>query len=284
MSGASTLEVNGVGLHVEDGGGDGPPVLFSHGLLLSSRLWDAQVEALQGRYRCIRYDHRGQGQSADGVERSIGMDTCAADAAALIEALGAAPCHFVGLSMGGFVGLRLALRRPELLRSLALLETSADPETHALKYRLLNLVARRVGLWAVVDRVMPILFGRTFLSDPARAGEVAAWRGRIRANRRSIWRAVNGVIERAGVQGELAQVQLPTVVVVGDEDVATVPATAERLVAGIRGARLVRLPRAGHSSPVEAPVAVTEALRSFFESVEAARPPATAVEQVTRVR
>lgn len=277
---ARMLEVNGGRLHVEDGGGAGPTIVFSHGLLLSSRLWDAQVAALQGRYRCVCYDHRGQGRSEDSAERSIGMDSCAADAAALVEALGVAPCHFVGLSMGGFVGLRLALRRPELLRSLALVETSADPEPHAVKYRLLNLVARHVGIWAVVDRVMPILFGRTFLSDPARAGEVAAWRERLAGNRRGIWRAVNGVIERRGVHDELAGVRVPTLVIVGEEDVATVPATAERIAAAIPGARLARIPRAGHSSPVEEPAAVTAALRSFLEEVDAA---AVRADEVTRV-
>ncbi len=201
--------------------------------------------------------------------RAVDMETCAADAAALVEALGAAPCHFVGLSMGGFVGMRLAARRPELLRSVALLETSADPEPEesAGRYRLLNLVARFVGPWAVAGRVMPILFGRTFLSDPARAGERARWRARLAALPRSIWRAVNGVVERRGVHGELARVRLPALVLVGDEDVATPPARAERIAAALPGARLVRVPRAGHSSPVEEPAAVTAALRELFESV-----------------
>jgi 3-oxoadipate enol-lactonase len=272
---ARTVEVKGVRLHVEDSGGSGPAVVFSHGLLLSTRLWDAQVEALRGGFRCIAYDHRGQGRSSVPPERSIGMDTCAADAAAVIETLAAAPCHFVGLSMGGFVGMRLAARRPELFRSLALLETSADrePAENVGRYRLLNLAARWLGPWAVVDQVMPILFGATFLSDPARAAEAAEWRARLKGNRRGIWRAVNGVIERQGVHHELAKVRLPTLVMVGEEDVATVPAKAEGIVAAIRGAQLVRLPAAGHTSPVEAPAAVTAALSQFFESVEALRPP-----------
>ena len=270
---ARTVEVGGVRLHVEDTGGTGPPVVFSHGLLLSTRLWDAQVGALRGAYRCIAYDHRGQGRSDVPRDRCIGMDQLADDAAALVEALGAAPCHFVGLSMGGFVGLRLAARRPELLRSLTLLETSADPEPpeNVPRYRLLNLVARWIGPWAVASKVMPILFGRTFLADPARASDRAAWRARIAANRHAIWRAVNGVLERAAVHGELPAVRAPTLVMVGEEDVATVPAKAERIAAGIRGARLARIPRAGHSSPVEQPEAVTAALRAFLDQVEGTR-------------
>jgi pimeloyl-ACP methyl ester carboxylesterase len=266
------IEVNGVGLQVEDTGGAGPAVVFSHGLLLSTRLWDAQVDALRSRFRCIAYDHRGQGRSDPSRERAIGMDLLAADAAALVEALGAAPCHFVGLSMGGFVGMRLAARRPALLRSLALLETSIDPEPpeNVTRYRLLSLAARLLGPRTVTGQVMPVLFGRTFLSDPARSAERARWRAEVAGNRRAIWRAVNGVLEREGMSSELAaaRVRLPTLVVVGEEDVATAPAKAERVAAAIQGARLVRIPQAGHSSPVEAPAAVTAVLGEFLASVE----------------
>ena len=98
--------------------GSGPDtIVFSHGLLWSGEMFRPQIDALKDRFRCVAFDHRGQGQSP--VARSgYDMDTLTADAAALIEGVGAAPCHFVGLSMGGFVGMRLAARRPELLRSL----------------------------------------------------------------------------------------------------------------------------------------------------------------------
>ncbi len=270
---AHKVEIGGLRLHVEDTGGDGPPVVFSHGLLLSTRLWDAQVEALRGRYRCIAWDHRGQGQSDVPPDRSISLDACAADAEALVKALGVAPCHFVGLSMGGMVGMRLAARRPEILRSLTLVETSADPEPeeNVGRYRLLNLVARLVGVWAVAGKVMPILFGRSFLADPARAAECTAWKARLAGNRRAIWRAVNGVVDRPSIHGELAANRVPTLVMVGEEDIATVPARAERIAAAVAGARLLRIPRAGHTSPVEEPAAVTAALQEFLASVEARR-------------
>jgi pimeloyl-ACP methyl ester carboxylesterase len=270
MSTSRRVKVNGVELHVEDTGGSGPPVVFSHGLLFSTRLFDAQVEALRDRYRCISYDHRGQGQSQDVQDRCISIDTCFEDAVALIEALQLGPCHFVGLSMGGFVGMRLGARKPELLRSLSLLETSADPEPveNLGRYRLLNLIARWVGIWAVAGKVMPIFFAPAFLTDPARAELRALWRKRLSGNRRSIWRAVNGVLERQGVEAELGRVRAPTLVLVGEDDVATVPAKAERIAAGISGARLLR---AGHSSPVEEPAAVTAALREHLDAAEARR-------------
>lgn len=263
------VEVNGTKLWYEQTGENGPPIVFSHGLLWSGKMFEKQVAHLSDRFRCITYDHRGQGRSDVPSASSISIEDCYADAVALIEKLGLGPCHFVGLSMGGFVGMRLAARRPDLLRSLVLLETSAEPEPqeNVPRYRLLNLVARWLGLSLVANRVMKIMFGRTFLTDPARAADRATWRAQLVGNRRDIWRAVNGVIDRAPIVEELAQISVPTLVAVGDEDVATVPAKAERIVARIPGARLARIPRAGHTSTVEAPVEVCRILDEFLGEV-----------------
>lgn len=260
---------NGVSFYYEDTGGPGPAIVFSHGLMMSSRMWRAQIDAFKARYRCIAYDHRGQGQSSDPGGRSHSMETCFRDAVAVIEGLDARPCHFVGLSMGGFVGMRLAARRPDLLYSLSLLETSAEPEAaeNVRRYRLLAWVAQWLGTKYVVDKVMPILFGRTFMSDPGLAAVRASWRAEIASAPRTIVRAVRGVIERAGVMDELASVRLPTLVVVGEEDVATPPPRARRIQQLVPGARLSRIAAAGHSSPVEQPAAVTQALSDFLATL-----------------
>ena len=268
------VTVNGVRLWVEDTGGSGPPVLFSHGLLWSTRMWDAQVAALHSRYRCIAWDHRGQGQSDVPNVRAISIEDCYADAVALIERLGVAPVHIIGLSMGGFVAMRLAARRPDLVRSCVLLETSAEaePTENVPKYRTLNRVTRWFGLRLVANRVMPIMFGQTFLTDPARAAERDLWRDRLSGNRRDIWRAVNGVIEREPVMPELARITAPTLIMVGDEDVATVPLKSERIHAAIRGSKLVRIPHAGHSSSIEQPGHVTAAIDAWVARHDTQRP------------
>lgn len=233
-------------------------------------MFDAQVATLCSRYRCISWDHRGQGQSDVPNTRAISIEDCYTDAVALIEQLGVAPVHVVGLSMGGFVAMRLAARRPDLVRSCVLLETSADaePTENVPRYRTLNRVAKWLGLRMVTSKVMPIMFGTTFLTDPARAAERDVWRERLSRNRRDIWRAVNGVIEREPIMAELGSITAPTLIMVGDEDVATVPLKAERIHAAIRGSRLVRIPHAGHSSSVEQPVHVTAAIESWVGRVE----------------
>ena len=189
-----TVNLNGAQIHFEDTGGEGEAVVFSHGLLFSGAMFEAQVLQLKDRYRCITFDHRGQGKS--GVtDGGYDMDTLTSDAVELIKHLDAGPCHFVGLSMGGFVGMRLAARAPSLIKTLTLLETSADPEDpqYSPRYRMLNFVARWIGLWAAISRVMPIMFGRTFLADTQRAAEKARWSKAITGNDRiGITRAVRG--------------------------------------------------------------------------------------------
>ncbi|MBO0932043.1 alpha/beta fold hydrolase [Fibrella aquatilis] len=246
-------------------------IVFSHGLLWSGRMFIDQVLAFKSRYRVVTYDHRGQGQSS-APTNGYDMETVYADAVALIEGLQLGPCHFAGLSMGGFVGMRLASRRPDLLRSLMLLETSADPEPeeNRVKYTLLNTMVRYIGIWAVVKPVMRIMFSRTFLHDPARLADRKRWEAELRKNRPSITKAVEGVITRRGVYDELGAIHCPTLVIVGDEDVATVPAKAHRIHQKIAGSLLMTIPEAGHTSSVEAPNAVNAAIRQFLVGIGAA--------------
>ncbi len=232
-------------------------------------MFDNQVQALRDRYRCITFDFRGQGKS-EITPSGYDIDTLSKDAAALIEALKCAPCHFLGLSMGGFVGLRLAIRRPDLAKSLMLLETSADPEPEENigRYRILGFVARWLGLRIVADRVMSIMFGEKFLNDPLRTEQKEEWRERLIANDRvGITHALQGVIGRAGVYDELDKIAVPTLIIVGDQDVATPPEKAERMHARIQGSKLLMIPGAGHTSTVEEPEAVNAALEGFLSNL-----------------
>lgn len=268
----ATIDVNGTRLHYVDTGpgSTGETIAFSHGLLWGVELFEPQIEALRARYRCIAWDHRGQGQSAADPDREcIGMELVWQDAVALLEALETGPVHFCGLSMGGFVAMRMGARRPDLVRSLLLLETSSDPEPveNVPQYRRLTKMVRALGMTLsrpiIRKRVTPIMVGKAILADPARKAELARYT-EIMSRRADIWRAVNGVIDRAGIHVELSRITAPTLVVVGEEDVATVPAKAEKIASGITGSRLVRIPRAGHSSTLEEPALVTAAIDAFL--------------------
>lgn len=262
------IKVNGATLHYQKIGIGPETIVFAHGLLWSGRMFEEQVAYFKERYRCITFDFRGQGHS-EVTTGGYDMDTLYEDAAALITELDAAPCHFVGLSMGGFIGMRLAARKPQLLKSLALLETSADPEPkeNVGKYKTMAYIGRWLGLGLVADRVMPIMFGQKFMSDtnPARI----ALRDKqkqlmVGNNRKGITLATLGVVNRQGIYDEISSIKVPTLVMVGDQDVATVPAKAERIHKQIANSKLVIIPGGGHTSTVEEPTFVNEQLDLFL--------------------
>lgn len=260
-----TARVNGVDLYYEDTGGSKPVVVFSHGLLWSTRMWDAQVRHLSDRFRCIAWDHRGQGRSEKPRVNAIGMDTVADDAAAFLGQLGVGPVRFCGLSMGGFVGMRVAARRPELIEKLVLIETAADkePSANKPKYGAMNAVARLGGMKLLSNAIAPIMFGDSFLEDASRTKQVNRARAELTGNARSIHRAVRGVVERADFI-ELDRITAPTLVIHSREDRAIAEPRARALHAGIAGAKWVQLPRGGHSVTVEEPALVNAELDAFL--------------------
>ena len=270
----ATLELDGTFLYYEDTGpgSTGETIAFSHGLLWGTELFAPQIAALRGRYRCIAWDHRGQGKSGADRREHIGLELVWQDAVRLLESLGARSVHFCGLSMGGFVAMRMAARRPDLVRSLILLETSSDPEPveNVARYRLLSRVTRLLGPRLIKNKVAPIMLGKTILADKTRRDELARFVD-LMSRRRDIWRAVAGVVDRGGIHDELARITAPTLVMVGDEDAATPRPKAERIAAAITGAKLVSIPRAGHSSTVEEPALVTAAIEQFLQALPGAR-------------
>jgi 3-oxoadipate enol-lactonase len=259
-------QINGAQLYYEETGTGPETIVFSHGLLMSGEMFSEQVKALSGQYRCICYDHRGQSRS-EITDSGYDMDSLTEDAAALIRELDCAPCHFIGLSMGGFVGMRLAIRNPELIKTLVLMETTADPEPEQNKgpYRRLAFIGRWLSFRLVLKPLMKIMFGRSFLEDPAKSEVREKWRNHLLSlDRIGTSRAAHGVIDREGVYDQLSSIKTPTLIIVGEEDVATPPIKSERMRDAIPGARLKMLPRGGHSSVIEEPEAVTQALEEFL--------------------
>ncbi len=262
----ATIDINGTSIYYEIHGEGKETLLFSHGLLWSGKMFGPQVDYFKTRFRVVTYDHCGQGRSG-GRATGYDMDSLTDDAASLIEKLNLGPCHVAGLSMGGFVAMRLAARRPELVKSLILMETSAGPEVYTFKYNLLNTVVKLFGVKVVTNQVMPIMFGQTFLNDANRTDEKAHWTKELQSNQKSIVKAVKGVIDREGIVDELRNITIPTLIVVGDEDVATPPDKAKTIHEHIAGSELKIIKGAGHTSTIEEPRQVNQAIEKFLNRI-----------------
>ncbi len=259
------IEANGVKIFYEDTGIGEQTIIFSHGLLYSHRMFQDQIDFLKTKYRIIAYDHRGQGQSE--AKSPYDMDTLTEDAAQLIKVLINGPVHFVGLSMGGFVGMRLAARYPKLVKSLILLDTSAnaEPVENLPKYKILNGLVKWFGvLPPITNQVMPIMFAQSWLSDPLNSDKIKFWKKELTSNKKSIHGPVEGVIYRKGIESELSNITCPTLILVGDEDVATKPEKAKFIQMGITGAKLHMIPGAGHSSSIEKPKEVNRLIGDWL--------------------
>src|SRR5262245_47747570 len=145
----ATLDLDGMSIYYEDSGpgSTGETIVFSHGLLWGTEQFAPQIAALRDRYRCIAWDHRGQGKSGVDYRHHISMELVWQDAVHVVQTLVGGPVHFCGLSMGGFTAMRMGARRPDLVRSLVLLETSSDaePVESVKRYRMLTQVTRLIG-------------------------------------------------------------------------------------------------------------------------------------------
>src|SRR3990172_7926665 len=259
--------VNGLQYDYEEKG-SGFPIVFAHGLTFDRHMWDHQVETLSSRYRCIAYDFLGHGGSPVGPE-GYSLEDEAENLHALMAQWGASPAHIVGLSLGGMMALRLALAHPEDVRSLALLDTSAEAELpeRAPLYEQLAATAKAQGPMTVADPVVGFMFSRGFVqSQPEK---VAAYKRSFAAlDVEGLERATKAVSRRTNVLARIPQIAAPTLVIVGSEDISTTPDKAQHIVDGIRGARLETVAGAAHMTPVEQPERVSELLSPFLAQVD----------------
>jgi pimeloyl-ACP methyl ester carboxylesterase len=263
----SIIRVNGVNLFYKESGSGPETIVFSHGLLMDHTMFEPQRAAFEKQYRVIAYDHRAQGQSED-IGRGYDMSTIADDAAMLIRALQAVPCHFAGLSMGGFAGMRVAAHHPELIRTLTLMNTTATREKlpNRIRYSFLAQMVKVIGVGPFTPIAVKELFGRGTRRSAEKRAMLDEWTAKLRARPKNIAPSLQAVVNRRQFRAaEMAAIQCPTLIITGEDDTAQPPRNSESLAAGIRGARLITIPDAGHSSSLEQQEAVIVAMQELFQ-------------------
>ena len=267
-----TIRVNGVNLFYKESGSGPETIVFSHGLLMDHTMFEPQRAMFEKQYRVIAYDHRAQGQSED-PGRGYDMSSIADDAATLIRALKAAPCHFAGLSMGGFAGMRVAAHHPELIRTLTLMNTTGNREklSNRIKYAFLAQMVKIFSPAPFTPIAVKELFGRTTRQSAEKRAMLDAWTAKLRARPKNIAPSLQAVMNRRQFRAdEMAAIRCPTLIITGEDDTAQPPRNSQSLAAGIRGAKMICIPGAGHSSSLEQPEAVIAAMRELLQTAEKA--------------
>lgn len=248
--------------------GHGAPVVFLHAFPLSAMMWRAQVEHLPTGWRGVAPDLRGFRHAwREGASPACHVRDHAQDVLALIDHLSVTPVVLVGLSMGGYVAFECWRQRPDAVAGLVLVDTRAEPDTDEAraKRRQMQQLVRTGGPSAVADAMLPTLLGASAqTTDPHRAIEV---RRLIEENRAgAIDDALETLASRTDSRPTLATISCPTLVIVGQEDVLTPLPMAQAMAAGIAGATLVTIPRAGHLSSIEQPTVFNAVLQGWLQA------------------
>jgi len=247
--------------------GTGMPVAFIHGFPHNRALWAPQVSALVDRARCIAPDLRGFGESS--THGPFSMDQFADDVAMLLRSLGIDRAVVAGLSMGGYVAFALWRRHRSLVRALVLADTKAgaDSEEGRAKRLALIEVARTRGSGAVADGQITGMIGKsTREKRPALIDDVHRMLASAPVD--GIVGALEAMMNRMDSTPTLATIDVPTLVVVGAEDVLTPVGESEFLHQAIRGSRLEVIEHAGHVSNLERPAAFNHVLSEFLAALD----------------
>ncbi len=262
------VDVGGYRLEIHERGA-GPALLMGHSLTFDSAMFDRLAGELEDRFRVICVDLAGHGGS--GTPREVFTLEEAADGiAALLDALGIERAGWVGHSMGGMMGLRLALQHPGRLGAIGLLNTSAEAEDPQMRdlYHHVNETSRgKPSEEATVEFVLKLMFSRAFRE--AHPDRVEPYRRLLYEpqDAEGVYRCARAVIWRGSVLEDLGGLDVPALVVTAAGDKAVPAAHGHAIAGALPGCRTVEIDDCGHLSPEEKPAEVGAALAAFFGEV-----------------
>jgi len=245
------------------------PLVLVHGFPLDHSMWHTQIELLSSSFLVIAPDLRGFGGSP-AVAGTATMEQMADDLAALLDALDVdEPVVLCGLSMGGYVGFQFWRKHRARLRALVLCDTRAVADTSEAAAGRLKLAETvlRDGTGPLADAMIPKLFAPATIERETEMVE-SQRQVILAASREGVAAALRGMAARPSAVDYLPQIALPTLVVVGSDDVISTPDEMRGIAAAIPGSDVVVIPHSGHMTPLENPAAFNVAIERFLARVE----------------
>ena len=249
--------------------GEGPWLTLSHSLAVGSAMWEPQMKALTPHFKVLRVDARGHGGSSAPAGPCT-LEDLADDVRSLYRVLGIEHSHWLGLSMGGMIGQTFALKYPGVLTRLVLADATARAAANApAMWGERIALARAKGVRGLVDVTLARWFTEPYrVANPAVMARVAAM---IESTSVEGYCACCAAVATIDVLGRLPEIDVPALVIVGDQDQATPPEMSRDMHAALSRSELLVLPGAAHLSSVEQPEAFNAAVLAFLLRLEPAR-------------
>jgi 3-oxoadipate enol-lactonase len=263
---STELKVNANGVRIRallEGPVDAPVITLSHSLATTLEMWRPQMQALLNRFRVLRYDVRGHGES-EVPPGPYTLRQLAEEVRGLLAEIGIRRTHFVGLSMGGMIGQQLALDYPQLVESLVLADTLSayPPEAKSMWWGRINAASGPHGMEPLVEPTMSRWFTGPFLQA---GSESLDWvREMIRRTPSAGFIGCCRALMELNLTERLGGINVPTLIIVGRQDPTTPVSGAEVIQEAIAGSQLVVIENAAHLSNIEQPKAFDNALLSFL--------------------
>lgn len=257
------LNTPDLAIHYETAG-SGSPLVLIHGLGSSARDWAFQVSFLAPHFKVIAFDVRGHGRSGK-PPGPYSVSGFAADAAALIEGLALGPAHVAGISMGGMIAFQLGLDRPELVRSLAVINSGPELVLRTPGQRML-FAYRRAIVRFLGMRAMGKVLARDLFPEPHQGRLRQTLTERWAENDPEAYLASLNAIVGWTVAGEIGRIRCPVLLLSADRDYTPVSAKqahAERMA----NARVAVIRDSRHLSPLDQPARTNAALIDFLLQV-----------------
>lgn len=259
-----TIPRDDISIHYEVTG-QGRPVVLGHSFLCSGEMWNPQIEPLSARNMVINIDLRGHGRSG-AVTGRFDLYDLVEDVIAVLDHLEIDRAVWAGLSIGGMVALRAAIKAKDRVSGLILLDTHAGTESTFKKFKYMGMVevARMFGTAPLIPQVARMFFCRhTRKTNPNLVDE---WKEKfLSVPLATVLNTAVALRNRDSVVDQLGEIEVPALVVVGEADDPTPPACAREIAGALPNASLLEVEKAGHLSNLEQPATVTSAMLSYLD-------------------
>src|SRR5688572_26087687 len=262
------ITINNLRVSYSDHGpDDAPAIIFIHGFPLNKSMWDIQVESLKENYRVIAYDIRGHGNSDPGIDEFF-IELFVNDLLHLMKKLGIEKSILCGLSLGGYIALNAALKYPDRFDALILNDTQCIADTPEIKENrcqaIIRIMKDRVEQYA--NEIVKNLFALESFTKKENVIDTVK-EMIINTPKQSLCNTLHALAERKETCSRLKEINIPTLILVGNEDKITPIAVAQKMHEKLLTSKLEIIPQAGHLSNLENPIAFNNHLVKFLEVV-----------------